>query len=250
MSDFHLRQAELVAAIRNPSQTFKGKEADAARRLAIYQSLFFNNINNFLQTGFPVIHRILPEETWDRLARDYFASYTNISPYFTDISKGFVDYLQHAPDIGVAYPDFLAELAHYEWIELDVSIRQDDSRAVQTDTHATDEDTYSLSALASVVQYHYPVHQIAEDFQPDTPSATPHCFLVARNEQDEVSFATLQPLTALLLSVIEASDGGLTLPAIHEALAQYIPASSQQQIFSFLPQTLADFVRTGIVNKA
>lgn len=238
------RQNELVSAVRDPRQSFTGLEDDAVKRLAIYQSLFFNNLNNFLINGFPVIHQLLNTEKWLVLVRRFFIEHQCESPYFSQISKEFVTYLSGQPDVLVDYPPFLVELAHYEWIELDVSIR--DNKPVVYNTRPLLQ-TYSLSSLASVVEYRFPVHRLSVSFQPQSPSAQPHFFAVYRDVDDKVNFVELQPLTALLLSQIENADSPLSVASLEARLAEYLPIEQHQQVRQFLPQTLDSLVDQGIV---
>ena len=78
-------QLAFAANIRNP-------EASAAppgiepRRMKIYQDLFYNNIENFLATSFPVAKQVLGHERWHALAREFLHTHPSESPYFLEIS--------------------------------------------------------------------------------------------------------------------------------------------------------------------
>ena len=50
----------------------------------------------------------------------------------------------------------------------------------------------------------WPVHRIGPAFQPDTPDATPTCLAVYRDSADTVRFTQLNPLSAHLLSLLQA----------------------------------------------
>ncbi|HAX26890.1 MAG TPA: DUF2063 domain-containing protein, partial [Alteromonas macleodii] len=69
---FQTTQKTFVDAIKDP-QTYCGTNADHARRMKIYQSLFFNNIDNFVSTGFPVLKSIIVkqygEKGWESIVR-------------------------------------------------------------------------------------------------------------------------------------------------------------------------------------
>ena len=124
---FLTTQNTFVNAIKDP-RTFNSSDADHTRRMKIYQSLFFNNIDNFVSTGFPVLKSIVlklyGEKGWEGIVRQFFIEHECRSPYFAEISKEFVEYLSTEPSFDIALPTFAAELAHYEWLELDVSIRK------------------------------------------------------------------------------------------------------------------------------
>ncbi|MEY4767559.1 MAG: hypothetical protein RL637_198, partial [Pseudomonadota bacterium] len=97
------------------------------QRIAIYRELLLNNVNSFLTAGFPVLHQILTAEQWSELTSDFFARHRCESPYFCEIAEEFLTYLQQERNqIPAAIDDypFLLELAHYEWVEMALSIAQ------------------------------------------------------------------------------------------------------------------------------
>ncbi len=42
-----------------------------ARRMKIYRELFFNNIEGFISSTFPVLNELLTSDQWERLVRDF-----------------------------------------------------------------------------------------------------------------------------------------------------------------------------------
>ena len=66
------QQYRFAAHIRDPANN-PAPDGIEDRRLAIYRELFFNNVSKFLASTFRVIRKILGEEAWIRLMRDYFA---------------------------------------------------------------------------------------------------------------------------------------------------------------------------------
>ena len=65
---FQTIQKTFVDAIKDP-QTFCDTDADHIRRMKIYQSLFFNNIDNFVSTGFPVLKSIVVKQYGEKDGR-------------------------------------------------------------------------------------------------------------------------------------------------------------------------------------
>jgi hypothetical protein len=153
-----------------------------------------------------VLKSLYLADDWLVLARQFFAQHHCRSPYFIDISLEFVEYLSSEHQLNAFDPPFLSELAHYEWLELSVSIKK-----CQHETHtwqATSEqfpDKIAFSPLATLVSYHYPVHQISVDFQPKSPSE-PVYLVVYRNSTDEVNFTLVNQVSAHLLTVIQQSE--------------------------------------------
>jgi Uncharacterized protein conserved in bacteria len=165
--DFNAKQREFAAYIRNPEAN--PAPADVAKqRMAMYRELFFNNIENFLSSNFPVIRKLLDDQQWQALAQDFFANHTCESPYFSEIPEEFIGFLQQERSHLDDFP-FLVELAHYEWVEMALSIAKEE--LVINPLPITDLSTKSLqvSPLAWPLAYQYPVHKIAPNFLPLTP---------------------------------------------------------------------------------
>ena len=169
--------------------------------MAIYRDLFFNNVMGFLNSGFPVLKQLYPEDAWERMARDFFIRHRCQTPLFLEITQEFIDYLQSERESQPEDPPFLLELAHYEWVELAVSV-DDTALPDDVDTQGDLLDGRPvLSPLAWPLTYAYPVHRIGPDFRPQTPGEPVH-LLVYRNSDEEVGFMELNPVTARLLQLI------------------------------------------------
>lgn len=169
--------------------------------MAIYRDLFFNNVAGFLNSGFPVLKRLYSDQDWERMARDFFTHHRCQTPLFLEIAQEFLDYLQNEHEPRPEDPPFLLELAHYEWVELAVSV---DDTALPADVDAEGdllEGRPLLSPLAWPLTYAYPVHRIGPEFQPQAPGEPVH-LLVYRNPDEEVGFMELNPVTARLLQLI------------------------------------------------
>lgn len=200
---FQQIQQDFMLHIRDP-ENLPNVNGIEDRRLKIYRDLFFNNIKGFLSSGFPVLNSILDSEVWETMARQFFVDHDCRSPFFVDISKEFVEYLANeVEETDYAYP-FIAELAHYEWLELDVSTRKCKPLVVRN-LYAEDitaEISFQFSPLAELVSYHWPVHQISPNLIPDAPSEVPNFFIVYRNTNHEVTFSNINQVTAHLVNCV------------------------------------------------
>lgn len=193
-------QTAFAAHIRNP-------EGEAApdgiedRRMAIYRRLFFNNINKFLSSNFPVLRRLYEDQEWHSLVRDFYRDHHCRTPLFPELPKEFLRYLQDVRGHRPGDPPFLLELAHYEWVELALSL---DENEVE---HAPDVDVAGdlmdavpvLSPLAWPLSYSYPVHRIRPGYTPQTPPDEPTHILAWRDRDDNVKFMQLNGVARLLL---------------------------------------------------
>jgi hypothetical protein len=177
------------------------------RRMAVYRELFYNNVEAFLANSFPVLRRLLDERRWHALARDFFAEYRCHSPLFAEIPREFLNYLGQR---GTAFEDelpFLRELAHYEWVELALSIAEAD--APQDFDPAGDllEGVPRVSPLAWPLAYNYPVHRIGPDFVPASPGDQPSYLMAYRDRQEDVRFVELNPVSARLFALLQEKTG-------------------------------------------
>lgn len=238
-------QQNLARSIRDPQHVFN-YDAETERRLAVYQSLFINNIDGFLSNGFPVLKSLLDNLTWDKLVRSFFVEHHCRSPYFVEIAKEFIEYLSGEPQILSSLPACASELAHYEWLELDISVRQGDAQQ----TLWKDEGippSLTLSHFASVVSYQFPVHIISVDFIPEEPSDSPHYYVVYRNNNFDVKFVELAAPTAYLLSLLENATNGLTTDELYTLLHQALPQWSLDDVRSNVDGVLRELLHLGVI---
>ena len=230
MRHFLKTQADFMAHIRDPDKNDFDYDIEP-RRMKIYQELFFNNVMGFLSSGFPVLESVYGDEGWKTLGRQFFASHDCRSPYFVDISKEFVEFLSNEYTPGDNDPPFLQELAHYEWLELALSIRPQTQEQTYWDGESA-VSTVIMSELASLVSYQFPVHQISEDFQPEE-SGEPVYLVVYRDEDDEVQFTLVNPVTAHLLNLI-GQIPGVSIEQLQTEMCNALPHLDQQDVIAGL----------------
>ncbi|MBT0587498.1 HvfC family RiPP maturation protein [Alteromonas oceanisediminis] len=250
MSEFSQVQHQFSAHLKDPENNAYDDAEE--RRMTIYRELFFNNIVSFLDSSFPVLASLYERENWLRLARRFFAQHHCRSPYFVDISKEFVEFVAEEYQLESDDPIFLPALAHYEWLELDVSIRK--GRFPDNAGKSLCENTQlRISPLASLVSYCYPVHQISADFQPDAP--TDDVFIIVyRDALDNVEFILVNQVTAFLINIIEQFEAqdhehqGVQYDELLNELQTALPDFSPEQLSSALDDILADFSDKGIVS--
>ncbi|TMO05325.1 putative DNA-binding domain-containing protein [Pseudoalteromonas sp. S558] len=238
-------QNEFMAHIREPKKNNKPSDIED-RRMAIYRDLFFNNIEGFVSSGFPVLKTLYTNTQWQALVRQFFSEYDCHSPYFLDIAGEFINYLSSDYKMKKHDPVFMLELAHYEWVELDVSIAHEDEQALKLQKTAITSSALYLSGLARNLSYQFPVQNISNHFKPEAPSAQPNYFVVYRDEDDDVQFLATNAMTALLLSIIEASDGATFNDVCQQVLA-HAPQFNAEQIAQGALVTLNAMVERGVI---
>ncbi|VAW49801.1 FIG005107: hypothetical protein, partial [hydrothermal vent metagenome] len=122
---FQRLQQQFAAHIRDPQNTAYAPEGELpieSRRLIAYQELFFNNIKSFFSQIFPVCAEILGEERWLDILREYLVKHDAHTPLFHELGQEFLLFLDSEFVPKENDPAFLLELAHYEWVELALSV--------------------------------------------------------------------------------------------------------------------------------
>jgi hypothetical protein len=207
---FQEQQYAFAAHIRDP-QNVPAPAGIEERRMAIYRELFFNNLKSLLSNMFPVLTKLHSDEHWRRLVRKFMQRHQAHTPYFLELPAEFLDFLQNEYEPGPDDFPFLAELAHYEYIELALSISEETNDPAGVDPEGDLLAGVPVkSALAWVYAYEYPVHRISTDFLPDAPAAQPVYLAVYRDSTDKVGFLELNAVTAGLLDAIQDNDSGRT----------------------------------------
>lgn len=252
-SEFQQRQLAFAAHIRDPQHS--ARPADVPEpRMAVYRELIFNNLDSFLADTLPVLHSLLTPEHWNGLVRDFLIRHRAHSPYFLDIPREFLSYLdthrtEHLPEDS-RDPPFLRELAHYEWVELALSVddREPGSIAIDPDGDLL-EGHPVLSPLAWPLQYAFPVHRIRKDFQPAETPETPTFLLVYRDAEDTVRFLELNPVSARLIGLHteHAEDPGYTGRQALDSIARELQHPQPEQVVAHGLELLSDWRKRGII---
>lgn len=204
---FIRRQYEFAAHIRDPERHPRPADVED-RRMAIYRELFFNNVEGFLSSSFPVLRSLLDDNDWTALARDFFAYHQCHTPLFLEIPREFLQYLEQEREARVDDPPFLFELAHYEWLELALAVAEDPEPEAGVDPDGDLLEGHPrLLPLAWAFRYEYPVQRVRTDFQPGEPDPEGVFLLVYRDAGDEVHFLELNPVSARLFALLRDETG-------------------------------------------
>jgi len=198
---FQRYQASFTAHIRDPRNQPRPTGVPA-RRMRVYNELLFNNIEAALLACFPITRKILGARPWKTLVREFFALHKCQGPLYRQVSEEFVRYLRLRRP-GPSDPVFLADFAHYEWVELavDISPAEPDWDRIERDGDPMRSPPV-LNPTLRLLEYPYPVHRIGPRFKPTTPDAQPTRLLVFRDAEDIVRFVVVNAVTARLLALL------------------------------------------------
>lgn len=199
---FKQTQYEFTAHMRDPNSN-PAPAGLEDRRLKIYRELLYNNVQSFLANSFPVLRKIMPHSVWHGLVRDYYRDHQAHTPLFPKLPQEFLDYLANERGVRDGDPPFMVELAHYEWLELGMSI---DTREIDASCIDSEGDLLAgvpvANPLVRPVAYEFPVHRIGPNYQPQEPADQPTYLVVYRDRNDKVGFMELNPVSARLLDLI------------------------------------------------
>ena len=217
---FVRQQYAFAAHIRNPEKN-PGPEGIEERRMKIYRELFYNNVEGFIANTYPVLRRILPDDRWHAMMRDYFAQHISHTPLFPEMPREFLKYLEHEREPQPDDPPFLLELAHYEWVELALSLLDEKIDATEIDAQGDLLDGIPvISPLAWALSYRFPVHKIGPDFQPSEAGGMQTHLIVYRDADFDVRFIEINPVTARLLQLFSGEDAVSGRAALQQVAAE------------------------------
>ena len=203
---FQQKQYAFAAHIRDPENN-PAPSGVEDRRMAIYRELFFNNLHSLLGSTFPVIKKLHKPDKFRSLIRAFMVQHEAQTPYFLEVPQEFLAFLQDEYELQDDDFPFLIELAHYEWVELALSVSEE-----VNDTTKVDPDGDLLqgipvrSVLAWTYAYQYPVHRISKDYQPTEPGEALTFLVVCRKANDDMDFLALNPVTARLLDLLDTTE--------------------------------------------
>lgn len=243
--DFVRQQYALTAHIRNPENAPAPKGIEA-RRIKIYNDLFYNNVESFMANTYPVLRSILSEQHWHGMIRDYFARHLSHTPLFPEMPREFLKYLEHERTPQTDDPVFMLELAHYEWVELALSIMDESIE----DTFEPGMDLLAgipvLSPVAWPLSYRYPVHKISPDFQPTKPDDGQTHLIVYRDREDDIHFMEINAITAQLMQYLVENNGQTGL-ALLQRIAQAFNPVQQEAVIKGGAEIMQDLKRRDII---
>ncbi|MCW9012990.1 MAG: putative DNA-binding domain-containing protein [Gammaproteobacteria bacterium] len=217
------------------------------RRMNIYRDLFYNNVEGFIASGFPVIRSIYSAAHWHKMIRDFFIKHRCQTPYFLQISEEFLSYLQNERTPQAEDPTGLIELAHYEWVELALSISTDDCHLKQINPNGDLLEQHPIiSPLAWSLAYTFPVHRMSPDFLPTQPPEQATYLIVYRDRLDDIQFMEINAVTAQLLHLINQSANA-TGKEILLQIAEMLNAADHEMIVNAGLASLQQLQARGII---
>jgi hypothetical protein len=217
---FQQQQLAFTAHIRDP-QNNPIPEGIPARRMGVYTELFFNNIDEQLATNFPVLRQITSDENWHALVRDFMIRHRSTTPLFTEVGQEFLEYLQQERHAQPVDWPFMLELAHYEYVELAVSISTADEGLADFNPNGDlVEGVPVVGPTAWNLSYAWPVHLVGPDYLPEEAPAEPTHLVVYRDRMDDVHFLQINAVTQRLLQLLKENPALTGLDVLNTIAAE------------------------------
>lgn len=228
-------QSRLAGYIRNPDAS--GIDDLDQERLSVYRELFFNNVEGIIRRAFPVSIAILGEKLWTELAENFFAQHKSSIRSYPRLASEFLAYIESV-ELDSRYPDFLKELLHYEWLELELDIAE--GEMLQPGQGSVLDIVPELSELARIQSYQFPVHMLSpENVSPDISQPT-HLILY-RDNQWKVQFNELAPMSMALLTLVSTNQKSTSHQLVSELMSLLPePSSSVRTSAEAFLQSLYD----------
>ena len=220
-SVFIAQQYAFTAHLRDPAAAPAPADVPSVR-MRVYRELLYKNVEGSLSACYPVLRSILGVKAWDDMVGQFFAQHRCRTPIYRELPGELLSWFDDAGD-SLKLPPFARELAHYEWIELALTI---DPACIEDVAADPNGDLLAgvpvVSPLARILDYAFPVHRLAADYAPTVAPAERTHLVVYRDRRDAVRFMELNPLTALLLQRLRdhAGTGGEALARIARAHPQ------------------------------
>jgi hypothetical protein len=238
-------QQSFIDYIKQPSQTLP--VGTDTRRMNVYRELFFNNIDGFVSSAFPVLKTLYPRKEWLALVQTFFVTHDCQTPIFIEIAQEFLVFLQTEYDVKPSDPVFMLELAHYEYMELVVAVAKDNPQQKQMTTPIIMQHL-CLSDTAKVLQYTFNVQRVSEQYRPEVPEQSPQYFCLYRDEEDEVIFLQLTPLSAQVLGFLSQYEA-VPFTDLSDWLVETYSNMDRNTLAQGALQLLEDLADKGVVKQ-
>jgi hypothetical protein len=134
---------------------------------------------------------------------------------------------------------------HYEWLELAVSIDAVSSHRAVDPGGDLVAGRPVINPAARLACYRYPVHRIGVHFKPRAADASHHCYLLYRDDADNVRFIVLNPVTARLLELLR--EGPVSGREALRRIARELNAESPRAIMDHGRAVLDQLREAGVV---
>lgn len=239
--DFQSIQYAFARCIRDP-ENHETPENVSAQRLAVYQRLFYNNIESFCGRTCKRFREIITDELWHVLIRSFLQQHECTSPYFKDIPLEFITFLASVEGSLLADYPYARELCHFDWVQKELDLAAD----------PTPPQSFKLNNLVQklvlapnvrLLSYRWPVHDLKLiKVKKESSSQGLYWFIFVRNLRNRVERISSNARTIRAAELLREPQSGMqildTLAGEWKTPAQ----SLGKQLFAMLRQLVEKHV--------
>lgn len=239
--DFQSIQYAFARCIRDPEH-HKPPENVSPRRIAVYQRLFYNNIESFCGRTCKSFRKIITDERWHVLIRSFLQEHECESPYFKDIPLEFLSFLSSVEDSLLPDYPFAIELCHFDWVQQELDLAADPKPPKNFDLKNLVQKLV-LSPNARLLSYRWPVHdlKLIESIKDDS-SQGPYWFIFVRNLRNRVERISSNARTIRAAELLQEPKSGMQILDILAGEWKVPAQSLGKQLFAMLSQLVEKHV--------
>lgn len=238
------RPGECAFDQRFLNNVVRGEQLDSFGRVQVYADAYFLRLREVLATDFPAVARILGDQRFDQMAREYLREYPSQDPSVRYLGRAMVEFLGTAPN----YAPYLAELARLEWLINEVfdapdasAIRSEDIRNIPADQWPYLRFT-PIPAFA-LMHAGWPVHELWSGGDVGLISPTPTWLRIWRDRDDRVLHTAIDTREA---EAAKRVIGGQTFAEICDVYSGLPQAEAAEKAIA----TLSSWLECGLIAKA
>ncbi len=153
------------------------------------------------------------------MVRDYFRRHASTTPLFVELPGEFLRYLDEVRD-DPDDPPYLYELAHFEFLETEVSA--DEHRIDELGVDASGDVIAGVPVVnptLRLVRYTFPVHRLEVSHRPDGEPDAPTFIAAFRDRAHRFGFIDLNSASARAVELL-LRDEGLSGDEVLRAIAE------------------------------
>lgn len=206
-------QQEILKSMQGQETDPQILPAQTQEELSIYYSLVLSSLSSLMQNIYPLCYKLL-EPNWNEIMIQYQNKYPSKSAVYNKLAADFHKLLaQPAVQEKYNYPNYLSELAVYEWTELEIYNAPNIQATTKlTPVHQIQQFTYPLTAI---VQY---LKTSEEDIESIRVTDIEEEAQISFFYRDETSLKNRSfVLTPASLFVVQAIGSGKGLEEIHKS---------------------------------
>jgi hypothetical protein len=194
-------EPDLVAAIE-PSRTL-----DSTQRLEVYADAYFLRLRDVLAEDFPRAAKLLGEQAFDRLVRDYLKAHPSTEPSLRHLGRAMAEFVRRRNHL----PAWLADLALGVWGRVAACAAPDNdplsmAQLAQIDPAAWPQLRMAPVRSLQVVRAGWPVHRLWAEEDPEGLEPLPTSIRVWRRADFQVRHAPMDEREATAVAKLLAGS--------------------------------------------